>query len=604
MATRQNRISTGLAVASTKDDSAKYIRAQDLRGQILMQQSVGDTLNRWKSTTDVAISGAETISDLMNRLQEKALALQGAANDPASMRAISKDIDALIKQIDGVVDASTFSGTNLLKGKGVTETVTRTSYSLPASSVNPNRLLASLSASQEAGAMPPGSLETVVSGSRRLTLPTSPLTPQSFDDLINPFSPADPNYLPVTNNSARTYSVAAGPTPGRVNLLIDTGATQFNGSIGNGEVEIWQNGVRVAASGQAYAADGCSVAPALSQDGPFVLSFDYDPAKGTDIQIRVLQGNANLAIEGLQLQDPAEAVPEPREHWNSAVAYETRAPFDHPVAHADPEQVTAARHDPLGQSALPEGVRAQFSLDPGDAAAHIDLSFDAYELPDTMEIWQDGIRLAATGQPAASQGAAAGAGQPVSGLHMLSFDYDPAKGPLAITVNGEQYDARSAWAIGAVSMREVGALPASGADKVVTGLQRPTFADVPYDFIANIHGGSERIMSRDLSARTLDLDPLDWDDPEGIVDKIQGASRKVLAALTYFGAHSRGLDTHQADGSRQIDIKTQALGNLVDADLSVEAARSEALRMREQLALQALSIANQQPALILRLFGQ
>ncbi len=44
------------------------------------------------------------------------------------------------------------------------------------------------------------------------------------------------------------------------------------------------------------------------------------------------------------------------------------------------------------------------------------------------------------------------------------------------------------------------------------------------------------------------------------------------------------------------------VGNLVDADLAKESARWQALQVRQQLAIMAMRIANQQPSYLLQLF--
>ncbi|WP_395337601.1 flagellin (plasmid) [Novosphingobium sp. BL-8H] len=618
---RQSRLATGLRVKSTKDDSAAFVRAQNMRGDLLLQKSLGDTLDRWSSITDVAISGGEAVSDLMNTLQEKSLLLIGAVNDPASAKAIRADMEGLIAQIGSTVDSSEFAGVNLLKGRPATRTTSQTYYSLPTSTVSPSKLLAWLDYNHNGAAMPEDSLEAGMSGTRRLTLPDSALTPQSFTDLINP---ADSIYGPdvryIADNAAYTYTVDGGSTAGRVNLLIDTGITNFADSYGTAQVEIWQGGVRVAASGQAYAADGAEVGPSSAEAGPFVLSFDYDPApapdpdpvtglvpisgNGQEIEIRILGGSRGAGIEGLQLQDPAEPIPTPSERWDSEIVYETHAVTENAAGSLNPEEVSALRDDPLGERALPIGVQANYEVDAGPDAAHVDLTFDAYDLPDTMEIWQNGVRIAATGQTYASGGAPVDAGVPVSGLNVLSFDYDPALGPLTISVNGSTYDPASAWAIGAVSMREIGATPYTAVDASsrTKALYTSAYATTPYDFTDDLKGGTTRIYSRDLSPGGLGLDTLDWTDPEAVAEVISGANKKVLSALSYFGAHSRNIAGMKAASLSRTDVMTEALGHLVDADMSKEAAKLQALQVREQLAVKALAIANQAPSILLTLF--
>jgi len=118
----QNRINTGLKVASTKDDSASYTIAQSLRGDLGGLQSVSASLSRAKSVTDVAVAGTEQISDLVNQMKAKATQAADDGIDSASRAAINKDFVALRDQITTIVNASEFNGTNLLKTGGGTVT--------------------------------------------------------------------------------------------------------------------------------------------------------------------------------------------------------------------------------------------------------------------------------------------------------------------------------------------------------------------------------------------------------------------------------------------------------------------------------------------------
>jgi len=120
LATVQSRINTGLSVASTKDDSATYAIAQDLRGDLGGLKAVSTSLSRAKSVVDVAVAGAEQISDVVNQM--KTLAKQ-ASDDGISTEtraAYNKDFTALRDQITTIVNSSEFNGTNLLKTSGGT----------------------------------------------------------------------------------------------------------------------------------------------------------------------------------------------------------------------------------------------------------------------------------------------------------------------------------------------------------------------------------------------------------------------------------------------------------------------------------------------------
>ncbi|TDW65266.1 flagellin [Novosphingobium sp. PhB55] len=120
MNTVQSRINTGFNVASTKDDSAKYTVAQTLRGDLGKLGAVTTSLNNAKSVTDVAVAGAEQISDLVNEMKSKTLETSDAGLDEESRKAIAKDLVALKKQIGTIIDGSDFNGTNLLKDSNPT----------------------------------------------------------------------------------------------------------------------------------------------------------------------------------------------------------------------------------------------------------------------------------------------------------------------------------------------------------------------------------------------------------------------------------------------------------------------------------------------------
>lgn len=118
METTQSRINTGLAVASTKDDSAKYTVAQNLRGDLGSIQAVTSSLNNAKSQTDVAVAGVEQISDLVNQMKSKTAEAADSGLDDDSRAAILEDLTGLKDQINTIINASDFNGKNLLKTGG------------------------------------------------------------------------------------------------------------------------------------------------------------------------------------------------------------------------------------------------------------------------------------------------------------------------------------------------------------------------------------------------------------------------------------------------------------------------------------------------------
>jgi flagellin len=115
MSQTQSAISTGLKVASAKDDGATYAIAQNMRGSVAAYQSVSDSLNRGISTVDVAMSAGQSISDLLIQMKAKALSAADKSIDTASRTALNNDFQALRDQIQTIVDNASFNGFNLIK---------------------------------------------------------------------------------------------------------------------------------------------------------------------------------------------------------------------------------------------------------------------------------------------------------------------------------------------------------------------------------------------------------------------------------------------------------------------------------------------------------
>ncbi len=82
--TTQNRINTGLKVASAKDNGAIWAIAQNQRSTSSSLNSVISSLQRGQSTVDVALSAGNSVSDLLLQMKEKALAAADVTLDTNS----------------------------------------------------------------------------------------------------------------------------------------------------------------------------------------------------------------------------------------------------------------------------------------------------------------------------------------------------------------------------------------------------------------------------------------------------------------------------------------------------------------------------------------
>lgn len=89
---------------------------------------------------------------------------------------------------------------------------------------------------------------------------------------------------------------------------------------------------------------------------------------------------------------------------------------------------------------------------------------------------------------------------------------------------------------------------------------------------------------------------------QSVLAQLDSAIAAVTASLAELGAQSKQIEKHVTFVSKLQDVLETGIGNLVDADIAKESARLQALQVQQQLGAQALSIANQSPNVILKLF--
>lgn len=114
--TVQNRINTGLAVASAKDNGGIYAIAQSMRAEVGSLRAVNNSLDLAVSVVDVGLAAGDAISDLLIEMKEKALAASDVSLDSASRTALNEDFKALRDQISTIVENAEFNGINLIDG--------------------------------------------------------------------------------------------------------------------------------------------------------------------------------------------------------------------------------------------------------------------------------------------------------------------------------------------------------------------------------------------------------------------------------------------------------------------------------------------------------
>jgi flagellin len=130
-------------------------------------------------------------------------------------------------------------------------------------------------------------------------------------------------------------------------------------------------------------------------------------------------------------------------------------------------------------------------------------------------------------------------------------------------------------------------------------------------------GGGDIVTIRNEQATTMTLVAFDGavdfvvDDAPADATAAQAAitgnwttiHQTINDALNRLGADARYIDAQIGYNRDKLDAVEGGLGALIDADIAKEAARLQALQIRQQLGTQTLSITNQAPQALLSLFG-
>ena len=112
LATTQNRVSTGQAVSSAKDNGAIFAIATNQRAEMSALGSVKQSLQRGQSIVDVALAAGDTVIAALTEMKSLAVAIE-AGGSSATTTALQADYDALQTEIDSALAGANFDGENL-----------------------------------------------------------------------------------------------------------------------------------------------------------------------------------------------------------------------------------------------------------------------------------------------------------------------------------------------------------------------------------------------------------------------------------------------------------------------------------------------------------
>jgi flagellin len=114
--TTQQRINTGKKISNAKDNGAIWSMAKMQSATSSSLNAVKDSLQRGQSTIDVGLAAGDTVTDLLSKMKEKALAASDTSLNTASFNALVSDFTSLRDQITKAVTNAKFNGVSLVDG--------------------------------------------------------------------------------------------------------------------------------------------------------------------------------------------------------------------------------------------------------------------------------------------------------------------------------------------------------------------------------------------------------------------------------------------------------------------------------------------------------
>ncbi len=116
LSTSMARLSSGLRINSSKDDSAGLAISERFTAQIRGNDQAARNANDGISLAQTAEGDLEQIGDSLQRIRELAVQSSNATNSASDRKSINNEASQLIAEIDRVATNSSFNGTNLLDG--------------------------------------------------------------------------------------------------------------------------------------------------------------------------------------------------------------------------------------------------------------------------------------------------------------------------------------------------------------------------------------------------------------------------------------------------------------------------------------------------------
>jgi flagellin len=536
----QNRISTGLKVSTAKDNAATWAVATAMRSDIANTKQVSENLSVSSSIIGTAETAAEQIADAVKQIRTKVTSAQNPAVDKAQVQA---DIDGYIETIKSIVSAASFKGVNLINGDG-TQRVLTSVNTVDGISTGAYADVAKQNLSVEDGSL--------LSGLKNLTV----------------LSRADQT-LANLNDGVSKLEITAG-----AGLDLKAGN---NLSIKYVDETNTNRTLTVKLSKDISKVD--DLVAYLNADAGFSAKFTADEVTGSaskftlsaknrdsDLRLGALTGTT-LGTSGVITADAGTSTLD-ASPWDAAgTATVTGAALDAGIRKL--EMNFADKPLQLGDE-----FALKLQIDPADPK-----TVNTYKLKVMGGSYKTGDKV----QDGSSTD---------NKVYVIAVAASDVTNP---NVTGKDIATKLQSAL------TLGSGAAGWNTSHFTAASGGASTGVDFEVAVDSASGKLSILSEDAADDLLSFSSSKT-DYDVLLSKVDSASANVANAAAAFGTAATRIDLQKDFLDKLVDTLNTGLGALVDADMSEEAARLQALQVQEQLGTQALSIANQAPQSILRLF--
>jgi flagellin len=120
----QNEISTGMKVATAKDNSASWAIASTMKSDSGALKTLSESLTSASALVGVARSATEQTGDLLRQIQEKVVQAQNPDADATTVTKLTAEVTALAGTITSIAGSAQYNGINLVNTGSTAEDIT------------------------------------------------------------------------------------------------------------------------------------------------------------------------------------------------------------------------------------------------------------------------------------------------------------------------------------------------------------------------------------------------------------------------------------------------------------------------------------------------